>query len=242
MAGAVQLGDNRQMIVEEMGSPTGEISAGSVTVMFFPRGEIRLRDGAVSSIDLVSETELAAQQAAMADELVRLDAARAERTRRLEVEGRAELAARKSSPDFMQLNATEQLASWRSFAARYPMISIAEELATLRERFGQEQRLYELDVANEQRMAELEDRLADAEARAERAERLARNRSGYRSGLRFSGYPNYSRRINRNRSRDRDNLPEATSPGHPADAARGEAMGAYDQARREIYSQSDARP
>lgn len=232
IAGAVQLGDHREAVVQEMGKPTGEIGARSLTVLFFDRGEIHLRDGRVSAIELVSVEELAARQSALAEELARLDAARAERAAKLEVEGRAELEARKNDPAFVQLSASEQLAYWRKFAARYPMIPIADELAALRELLTEEQRLYELEVAHEQRMADLEQRLAEAEERAERAERLARHRS-------TPWYPRFPGPRRPGRSQDSEIESGATPP---ADDLRAEAMASYDEARRQIYAEADARP
>lgn len=233
-AGAVQLGDSREAVLEEMGQPTGEIGAGNVMVLFFERGEIHLRDSQVSAIELVSAEEFAARQSALAEEMARLDAARAERNARLEAEGYAEREARKNDPAFVQLNASKQLAYWRTFAARYPMVPIADELTVLRERFTEEQRLYELEVAHEQRMADLEQRLAEAEQRAERAERLARNRP--------TSFPWFGRssRYQRNGLRRDSHFEPHTTP--PADDIRAQAMASYDNARREIYSQSDARP
>lgn len=224
MAPAVEPGDSREAVEAELGRATGTADIGPLTILLFDRGEVKLRDGRVTEVNLISEEELAARRAAEAESLRRMEEAAQARLERLEAEGRAVYAAKKADPRFAQLPVMDQLAYWRTFAARYPMIPVEAEIETLMDRAETELRLRELSVAHQDRLDELEARVADAEERALRAEREAR-RDGYPyfHHLRppFPGFPRKS--------------PRTTPPQNPIDAARADAMADYEEARRRAY-------
>ena len=171
---AVEQGDSRAAVEAELGPATGTARIGPVTILFFDRGEVKLRDDRVTEVNLISEDELAARRAAEAESLRRMEQAAQARLARLEAEGRAVFAAKKSDPHFAMLPARDQLAYWRTFAARYPTIPVDAEIEPLLAQVEQELRLRELTAASQERLDELEARVADAEERAERATREAR--------------------------------------------------------------------
>ena len=164
-ARAVQPGDLRDAVVAELGRPTGKVAMGGVETWYYPRGQVRLRDGRVFFTDLMSDADLAARTAAEEAAQLRIQKEQQQRLAQLTEEGQAALAGRKSDPTFVLLSAAEQLAYWKLFAVRYPMISLENELVALRQRIDDEQRLRELDRINASRVAELQSRLAVAEAR-----------------------------------------------------------------------------
>jgi len=238
---AVEPGDTREAVIAELGPPSGTAEVGSSSILFYPRGEVKLRDGRVVSASLITDEALAARAAAEAESLRRMDEAAQARLARLEAEGRAVYAAKKSDARFVTLPAAEQLAFWRTFATRYPMVPIKDEVDALADRVNLELRLREMEAANEARIAQLEARLAATENQAARAE-LEAQRNRYRS----AAYPygryhprrsNYDRDDdNRPRPRPDPDRPRTTPPQNPVDADRARAMADAEEARRRVYT------
>ncbi|RME67239.1 MAG: hypothetical protein D6781_13600 [Verrucomicrobia bacterium] len=234
---AVSLGDDRAAVVAELGEPAGEVATEGVTVLVYPRGEIRLREGRVSAINLVSPAEHAAR-------LARAETERRERLTRLEEEGRRLKASRASDPEFLRLPPHAQLQFWRSFASRYPMVSIDAELQALRERIETEKQLRELEAASDDRLARLETRVEEAEARARQLElqanalrhfnRRSSSRYHYGSAI-IIGAGGYCPPVRPIRP-----LPHPPRPVPYADSiteARARAMADIEASRRAIYSE-----
>lgn len=240
-AHGVQLGDPRSAVEAELGAPTGEVTAGATTVLFFPRGEIRLRDGKVSVIQLMTEDELAAHQQSEAELKKRLQAEAEERNARLAAEGRALYEAKKKDPAFVDLPTAAQLEYWRSFALRFPMVPVWDEIQTLRARLTEEERIREQEHANELRMQALEARVREAEERAARAEREARNRGGYGFGWWWPHHPGRPHRPKPpHDDHDRPAPREEKSEGRldqTIDEVRGRIMGEQERVRAEHYRQ-----
>lgn len=233
ISAAVAVGDSRDDVITALGQPSGAAEVGSQSILFYDRGEVKLREGRVVAVNLISEEELAARRHAEAQALERMEAAAQARLERLTAEGRATYAAKKTDARFAALPAAEQLGYWRTFATRYPMINIDEELAALTDRVNYEMRLRELQAAHEAEIAQLAERVEAAEEQAARAEREARRDRyvypGYGYGRPRPGYPH----------RPPPRQPErqmATPPAHPADAARAEAMAEAEEARRRIFN------
>jgi hypothetical protein len=230
---AVEPGDTRDAVVAELGTPTGSAAVGANTILFFARGEVTLRDNRVIAANVISAEELAKREAERAAAIKRMDAEAQARLARLETEGRAIYAAKKADAQFGALPVVEQLNYWRSFASRYPMISVAAEIAPLAERVEHELRVRELAAANEARVDELEARVESAEDRAARAEREARrDRYGYPAF-----YPRRSRPPDYGHHPPPRRDPPVTTPIlNPVDAARAEAMAEIEAARQRAYA------
>lgn len=235
---AVAPGDSSEAVVAELGAPSGTATVGSNTIWFFARGEVKLRDGRVVAANLVSVEDLTARQAAETAAILRMEEAAQARLARLEAEGRAVYAAKKVDANFATLPADAQLSYWRSFASRYPMVSVAAEIAPLAERVGYELRLRELAAANEARLAEIEQRVENAEDRAARAEREARRDRYYGNGYRFGGQPARPRHPPHHDDRPPPPNSESrtTPPLNPVDAARADAMAEIEANRQRAYN------
>jgi hypothetical protein len=232
---AVESGDTREAVIAELGAPTGSAAIGSNTILFFARGEVTLRDNRVVTANVISAEELAKREAEQAAALQRMDEAAKARLARLETEGRAIYAAKKVDSPFAALPVIEQLNYWRAFATRYPMIAVAAEIAPLAERVEHELRMRELAAASEERLAEIEARVENAEERAARAEREARrDRYGYPVG--YPVHRPWPHGGGHNAPPRRDPVPVATPVLNPVDAARAEAMAETEAARRRAYN------
>ena len=227
---AVQVGDSRDAVIRELGKPDGEIVARDSVILVYPRGEIRLRDDKVSGVKLLTEQQLAARREAEARERAQFETDRASRRTRLESEGRALYEAKKNDPAFATLPVRDQLAFWRSFAGRYPMIPIGDDVAELRARFEQDERMRATDSEMQAQMADLEARVTEAEDRAARAEQEAR-RARYNNGSIYGPFFPSHRRPSPPVA-----IPDAPPPGDPMDAARAKADREYEEARRKAYA------
>jgi hypothetical protein len=233
---AVENGDTREAVVAELGAPTGSAAVGANTILFFARGEVHLRDGRVVKANVVSAEELAKREAEQAAAIKRMDDAARERLARLEAEGHAIYAAKKTDAQFAALPAVEQLNYWRSFASRYPMIPVADEIAPLAERVEHDLRLRELVAGNEARLADIEARVENAEERAARAEREARRDRYYPGYGVLTGHQSRPHHHHHDRGPVVVEPAEPTPPQHPVDAARADAMAEIEAARQRAYN------
>jgi hypothetical protein len=232
------MADPREKVLAELGAPSGSADVGAKTILFFARGEVTLQNDRVVAVNLVSAEELAAREAAEAAAIERMEVAAQARLANLAAEGRAIYAAKKADATFVALPAMEQLNYWRAFASRYPMISVVAEIAPLAERVEDELLRREIELANDERLADLEARVDDVDERARRAEREARrDRYGYPySNL---GHIDRPRPVHPHPNRPSPWLPEpvkATPPLNPIDAARADAMAESEAARQRAYT------
>ncbi len=167
----LQPGDSFERVKEVLGRPNGVISLKNKQVLFFDRGEVTLVDGKATKLDLLTEKEAEAdlvkkqQKREKAAQLVE---------KRIQIRVKEGIALREdklTSPDFLASSAGVRLDFWRNFRRRYPEVDITNALTkALNERTTELQR-----QAENQRLAQLESRVQDAEYRAEKAQRLAYN-------------------------------------------------------------------
>jgi len=154
----VQPGMTRSEVVEEVGEPKGVIRMPDRTRLLYERGEVTLRDGAVSAVDLVSPEAWAKREKERARERAEWEACR-ERLRQRRIEtGRRIKRERLNSASFANLPAQERLEFWRSFQRRYPEVDISEPLNRA------------LEAAREAREDRQRKRIRELEARIDRLE------------------------------------------------------------------------
>ncbi len=163
-------GDSRAGVVDKLGAPTGQLSIGDMERLIYPRGEVTLRGGQVTSVKLMSVKEWEAS----------------ERRRSAERKARAEATAMESQArDDAARKGAEALglllddARWKDappedrmeilnrFAKAFPGADISLVRAECAKRL-------EARLAEKRRLAELEARVALAEAKAREAEARAR--------------------------------------------------------------------
>jgi hypothetical protein len=172
----VRPGDSRERVLDLLGPPSARLVVQDREILSFPRGQVVLTEGRVSSLELVSEEAL--RERLQREEALRLsreaDAAR-ERERRL-VEGAAALERALADPALAAAPGANRLAYWRNFNRRYPEQDVSLPLATALSDWQREQAEARVKEAEARRTADLERRAAEAEARAARAEAEARDR------------------------------------------------------------------
>ncbi len=190
-AAAVQPGDSREAVLAELGPPRGELRIDPVELLYFERGSVKLRDGTVVQVDLVSGEEAARRRAERERQAAERRARAAEASARRMAEGEAERERLLSDPRLASAPADEQVRLWASFMDRYPEVDVSVPYVRALERYRAEQRIEE----QERRLSELEFQVWDARQRAEAAEReaqAARRRSYVVYPYPF-GYPGYGR-------------------------------------------------
>lgn len=185
-----EIGDSEAAVIEALGEPAGNILLREKTLLLYPRGEITLRDGRVTAVDLMDTEAFAAHQADLRKEreewLAKQEAAEAARIE----EGRQIKAGKRSSSQFVKLPAEDRIAFWRRFQKNYPEVDVSEELAQALE--SREAEIAELETR--QTIAELKSRVAEAERSAEAArletEKLRKETEFEKSrGLRYHTTP-----------------------------------------------------
>lgn len=132
-------GDPAEAVRRELGAPNGLVAIGQTEILFFDRGEVVLRDGYVMDTNLLSESELIAKKAQDEERRDLLARIAEQRRGELEVEGLALKQAKIDSPGFQALPASERVAYWKQFQARYPMVSVDLELSAATAQAGIEE-------------------------------------------------------------------------------------------------------
>ncbi|HVU17072.1 MAG TPA: hypothetical protein VHD32_09100 [Candidatus Didemnitutus sp.] len=160
-----------------MGLPKGDVRVGNREILYYDRGTVELRDGSVARADILSDADFATFTARKNAEEARLAAERS----RLVSEGESLKARKLSDGAFASTPFAYQVAYWQNFAARYPGVSVADEIALARARLAEQ---LSQQAATEERLANLEQRMDDAETPA--------TQSPYRYGYGYSGYGLYS--------------------------------------------------
>jgi multidrug efflux pump subunit AcrA (membrane-fusion protein) len=161
-AATVESGQTTAQVIEALGKPMGTIGLREKTLFLYPQGEVTLKEGLVTEVDLMSEAQFEADQERLRQEreewLVqqeRLAAARIE-------EGEAIRAEKMQSRAFATLPAKDRVDYWRSFQTRYPEIDVSPHIAQALESYQTELE----ELRSQQRIAELEARVAQAEKEA----------------------------------------------------------------------------
>jgi len=184
-AWAVKLGDGREAVIAEMGQPTGVIRMPDREMLYYERGTVHLRKDKVIKAELLTADEVRKRREAEAQERVALARAAVEQRLRLKTEGEAVRAKMENDPELLNADAEVVVTRWREFIAKYPEVPPGESYTKALKQYG-EQLSRE---AQERRLADLEFRTSQAEARAAAAveeSRRLRNTVGY------SQYPGVS--------------------------------------------------
>lgn len=154
----IRVGDDRLTVLDTLGPPNGRIEMGDLERLFFDRGEIKLREGTVTEVNLISEAAARTRR----EEAARASEARRER-------GEALKAERLADPEFRALPAAQRYAFWRDFRQEFPEVDVFAP-------YTDAKAAAELDAERQRtaaRLAEVERRVADAEHRARQAETTA---------------------------------------------------------------------
>lgn len=161
----VELGQTQQQVIDALGKPLGMIELSNKTRLLYPEGEVLIRDGAVAKIDLMTDEQFANEQQRLQQEREEW-AIQKEKRAAGRVKAAEELKAYKlQSSSFAALPAQDRIDYWRSFQSKYPEVDVSSEIA-------QALQSYEVEIAelkNQQRIAELEANVVNAQNEATKA-------------------------------------------------------------------------
>jgi hypothetical protein len=181
----IKVGDTPEVVVKELGKPQGRISSGVYDLYIYPRGKVEFKNGAVTTVELVSEEEATTRR--LEQEKRQQDAVQQtqEAQERRRLEGNKLLAERLADPSFRAQSAGDQLAYWDVFQKQYPEIDIGTLYTPLAR-----QNQADLEQAHiRAQLADLQQRTAAAEARALRAEQAAEEAYWSRTTMTYVSYP-----------------------------------------------------
>jgi hypothetical protein len=167
--GGAELGATYDDVIARLGPPPMYIKTTEGEWLYYDRGKVRLEEGRVVDSELISPEALAERQAREREEWERRQALQAELEARRTEEGWALKRARQTDPRFLASPASEQVAFWSRFRARYPEVPVDMEYAMALERYQNERERAlreQRERDQERRIRELEDRLREAEERA----------------------------------------------------------------------------
>ncbi len=170
-AAEVRPGDSLQLVRATLGTPRGQLLVDGRQLLYYERGEIELRTGAVTRVALLSVEDHTAREARRAAAAGRIREEQEILRARLNTEGEALKARKLADASFLAAPLAYQVAFWEDFSRRYPDVTSAEQLTIARLRLAEQLEEKRARELREERLADLEARLAAAEARA------ARNRS-----------------------------------------------------------------
>jgi hypothetical protein len=161
-AAEVRPGNTLGEVRAALGTPNGQLRIGDRHLLYYDRGDIELRSGAVTRVALLSDADYAALVVRRGQIREEQEARRARQC----AEGEALKARMLADSSFQAAPPAYQIAFWENFTRRYPEVSDTEPLLIARLRLAEQART---QIEQEQRLAELEARVAEAEARAAEA-------------------------------------------------------------------------
>ncbi|MFP4203391.1 MAG: hypothetical protein ACLFS4_03565 [Opitutales bacterium] len=168
---AVEVGQTKEEVLVELGDPEGVVKKHDDSLLlFYPQGEITLRNNRVAKVDLLSEEEYIAKQERLEKQREERRRRKAQRAAAREERGQALKKTKKQSPDFKGLPAKDRLAYWRNFQTHYPEVDVSEEIGLALK--SREVELEEGEVR--ERIERLETQLAQAKEEAADAREEAR--------------------------------------------------------------------
>ncbi len=188
-AARIETGQSTAQVIEALGKPMGTIELREKTLLLYPQGEVTLKEGRVTEVDLMSDEQFAADQERLRREREEWLADQARLEAAHIAEGEAIRADKMKSRAFAALPAKDKVDYWRSFQIRYPAVDVSSEIARALESYETELE----ELRSQQRIAELEARVAQAEREAAAArletdklrEESERTESRSRYGLRY---------------------------------------------------------
>lgn len=155
----IEIGQAEESVLETLGKPMGSIALRDKTLLLYPQGEITVKNGKVSHIDLMEKEEFAADQERLKQEREQWLAEQERLKAMRKKEGEAIRADKLKSQAFAALPAKDRVDYWRGFQIRYPSVDVSEQIGAAVASYDSELE----ELRSQQKIAELEARVAKAE-------------------------------------------------------------------------------
>jgi hypothetical protein len=164
-------GEAVEVVYEKLGKPRGTAAFGGKRVLYYHLGSVEIISGVVTAFDLMSEEEYARRmEASRIRDAQRIEREKADRARHLSA-GRARKQRVLNDPDFVTASGAHKLSFWKRFSTIYPEVDIRADLADAVGQARTEGLAKREAELQRQRIAQLEQEVADKEQRARAAER-----------------------------------------------------------------------
>lgn len=159
-AAEVQVGDSRADVRDALGTPRGQVTLDGRQVLYYERGEVELQADTVTRVSLRTPEE----QLALDAREERNRGERVARLTQLATEGAALRDRKLADENFKNAPLAYQVSYWENFTRSYPGVSVTEPLTIARLKFNEQLAAQRAQDEQASRIAELEDRLAQAES------------------------------------------------------------------------------
>ena len=187
----VKIGDTYQQVIDQLGDPQGEIKSGTYQLLSFDRGRVELRNGKVAKTEILSDEQVEKKRLLAEKKLAEAERKfAAEREQRI-AEGTTVHAAKLADEEFMVSPAADRVAFWQNFKKLYPEVPLGDEYTAALRELEQDYAARRIERERQQQISDLEQRVADAEARADRAEQHQSPVVVYDTPSIYGGYPAY---------------------------------------------------
>ena len=131
-AQAIEEGDLRVLVIDELGDPRGSFTIGSREILQYDRGLVTLEGGKVASHDIISAEEATRRIEERARREAEAAKARAEKKAERIKAGTERKEALLANEEFMDGPVSDRIKTWTKFQKNYPEVNIAKELAEAR--------------------------------------------------------------------------------------------------------------
>lgn len=156
---SIEIGQTEENVLEALGKPMGSIALRDKTLLLYPQGEITVKDGKVSHIDLMKAEEFAADQERLKQEREQWLAEQERLKEMHKEEGEAIRADKLKSQAFAAIPTKDRVDYWRGFQIRYASVDVSEQIGAALAGYNSELE----ELRSQQKIAELEARVAKAE-------------------------------------------------------------------------------
>jgi len=162
-----ELGATRESIIKSLGEPIGSIELRDKELLLYPQGEITLKSGKATQIDLMAADAFAADQKRLEQERAEWEIAQAKMIKERTKQGEAVKADKLADLRFNGLPPQDQVTFWRNFQNTYPEVDVSDQLADAMEAYKTEV----AELRKKELVAELEARVLEAEKATTEAQR-----------------------------------------------------------------------
>ena len=170
----LEIGDSIDKVTEVLGDPTGKMQSGDFSIYYYKLGNVHMKSGKISSLNLITEETWESRQQA---------AAEAKELRR--IKGEELLTSIKEDDEFSELPAENRLAFWEQFRRDYPEVDVYVLHAQAK---IETEKIIE-KKQEENRIAALERRVLNAEIEARKAAKAAETQRLFKQTRYNNRYP-----------------------------------------------------
>jgi len=140
LADDIEIGDTRDGVINTLGKPDGRAVLGDTEVLYFPRGQVDIKDGNVVRLDMISPAELDARRQSRLKAEQEQRGQAAEQQTQLMAQKNAQPEPAPTGPQLAQMSGEEQVAYWMNYQRKNPGANVSAQLRTARAQVAEDAR------------------------------------------------------------------------------------------------------